>query len=68
MQFEFNNEEALLLLQTLAKYHMMQFMAGTDNSGLEKLIQNIAKTLQDNDLKEEIFDRVFFEVAKNESE
>ena len=63
IKIEFVDDEILLVLETIAKTHMVEYMQGKDNSGLESLIRKIATALKESG-KQEIFDKVFVPVGK----
>lgn len=63
MILNLNDQQKKLLLETVAIAHMIKYMKGEDNSDLDELIQEIAKSLKDEG-KMEIFNSVFQEFPK----
>ena len=58
MKLQIDDEQRKLLLETLAKAHMVEYLQGKDNRDLEKLINEVARVLQEEG-KRKIFDAVF---------
>ena len=58
MELDLNDEQKKLLLETLAKAHMVEYMQGKDNSDLDQLIKIVIDDLV-KEGKEEIFHMVF---------
>lgn len=63
MNLDLSDKQWQLLLETLGKAHVVQYVQNKDNSSLEELIAVIALTLQING-KDEIFQKVFREIKK----
>jgi hypothetical protein len=63
MQFDFTDEQLIMLLEVLGQYHMVQYMQGKDNEDTEKIIEVIAIELTNNG-KSDIFNKVFREYIK----
>ncbi len=63
MKIDYTDQELILLLETLGKAHMVNYMQGKDNSELQKLILKISEILTLKE-REDIFDKVFMQVKK----
>lgn len=63
MHLKIDDEQRKLLLETLAKAHLVEYMQGKDNSQLEKLIGEIMRVLQQEG-KKSIFDNVYMQVRQ----
>lgn len=64
MEIDLDDKQKKLLLETLAKFHMIGYLQGKNNDLLEKIIQKFVESLKKEGKFEEIFMSVFQEKAK----